>query len=205
MSHHVSKSLLKSVSGMIMTVGFCVTSLSVTASATDYTVNLNKTRILHLPAAASAVVVGNPDIADISVHSSDTVFIIGRGYGVTNLIALDEFGQTILDANITVQPGMAASGIRLIKVGEGQESYNCTPSCAPAPTLGDSPQFQSNFNANASPINNSQASAGGASSGGIGGQVSTALSAFPGQPGQPQPMAPGAFAGSPSGPPMIEN
>lgn len=192
MSHRVLKSLLRPLSSLMV----AATAFSVTAFATEYTVNLNKTQILHLPASASAVVVGNPDIADISVHSSDTIFIVGRGYGVTNLIALDEFGQTILDANITVQAGMPSTGIRLIKIGEGQESYNCTPSCAPAPILGDSPAFQSQFSSNASPINSSQAGAGQGSSGNIGGQASTALSAFAGPPNGPGQTMPGApFAG----------
>lgn len=207
MSRRVTKSLLKSVSSLVLATGMCAAFTAINASATDYTVALNKTKILHLPGAASAVVVGNPDIADISVHSSDTLFLVGRGYGETNLIALDEFGHTIMEANIIVRDGMPASGIRIIKVGAGQESYNCTPACLPTPILGDSNSFRSRFGGNGSPINNTQASSGAGPAGNSGGQPSTALSAFPAQqggPGSSGPTGPSGFAGPPSGPPMNE-
>jgi len=48
----------------------------------SYSVSLNKTEIVRLPSAASAVIIGNPNIADVSVHASDTLFVIGRGFGV---------------------------------------------------------------------------------------------------------------------------
>lgn len=197
MSHRVSKSLFKTASGLVLALGLSLSAVSLNASASEYSVSLNKTKILHLPGPAATVVVGNPDIADISVHSADTLFIIGRGYGITNLIALDEFGQTILNTEIVVQADAPRTTIRILKMGQGRESYNCTPSCLPTPTLGDSNGFQSKFNSNASPINNTSASASPYASGGNNGQMPTALSAFPGNPGTPTP--PGTFAGPPPG------
>ena len=112
------------------------------AFATEYTVALNKTQIMHLPSPASAIVVGNPEIADISVHSPDTLFIVGRGYGETNVIILDEFGQTVVEADIKVTEGISRNGVHLYKVGKGRETYTCSPQfCLQAPILGDTPKY----------------------------------------------------------------
>lgn len=161
MSRHLSKSichpLAKSVirfRGLMLAVSLGLGALSMSASANEYNINLNKTRILHLPGPATTIVVGNPDIADVSVHSPDTLFIIGRGYGQTNIIALDKFGQTILEANITVNTGMGESGVHVLNIGKGRESYNCTPYCLPAPILGDAPDFRAEHGGGGAPINN---------------------------------------------------
>ena len=125
-----------------------------TALGAEYTVVLNKTQIVHLPTQASAIVVGNPDIADISVHSPDTIFIVGRGYGVTNMIVLDKLGQTVMETNIRVTEGMSQSGVHIYKVGEGRETYDCSPYCLQSPILGDSAEFMSGFGATGEDITN---------------------------------------------------
>ena len=103
----------------------------------NYNIELNKTEIIRLPEAAGAVVVGNPDIADISVHSSDTLFLIGRGYGNTNLIILNASGQTIMDSDINVVSPRARNNVK-VYLGNNSEryTYNCSPYCLPAPILG---------------------------------------------------------------------
>ena len=45
-----------------------------------YSVELNKTEVVYLPASAGAVVIGNPEIADVSIHSANTIFVVGRGF-----------------------------------------------------------------------------------------------------------------------------
>ncbi len=115
--------------------------LAMTATGQEYIMDLNKTEILHLPAPAGAVIVGNPSIADISVHSPNTIFILGRSYGRTNIIVLDELGQIVLDASILVKNITQEGSVRLHNVGQGRESYTCTPECLPTPLLGDRLQF----------------------------------------------------------------
>ncbi len=156
MFKHLSRSIfakLPIITGTFIGLSL-MASLPLTASATDfannnYSVQMNRTQILRLPTAAATVVVGNPDIADISVHSADTLFIIGRGYGQTNIIALDALGQTILDANIIVNAPISASSLRIVNIGSGQKSYNCAPYCLPAPILGDTQNFIAKFSGHA--------------------------------------------------------
>lgn len=145
----------KSALGAVLAIS--TLSLSVPSFAKDYSVDINKTEIVYLPAPAAAVVVGNPTIADVSVHSPDTLFLVGRGYGETNLLVLDAQGQTLMNANITVSQGFKSGNVRVFKVGAGRETYNCTPNCQPAPVLGDAPRFSGSFKGKSKPINNTTA------------------------------------------------
>jgi len=119
------------------------------AHATDglYSVPLNKNELVRLPAPASAVIIGDPSIADVSIHSSDTLLVIGRSYGVTNLIILDEAGRTIMNSDIQVTQNRSHGNVRVFKIGQGRESYSCTPECLPSPALGDMGDFIGNFSA----------------------------------------------------------
>ena len=95
---HFLKSLSLSIG-----LGVIVASASVPAvagSSQSYTVELNKTEIVRLPGAASSIIIGNPKIADVTVQSSDLIFVVGRGYGETNLIILDSLGNTMMNADL---------------------------------------------------------------------------------------------------------
>lgn len=113
--------------------------------AADHIVEINKTSVLRLSRPAAAVVIGNPKIADISVHSSDTLLLSGRGFGTTNILAFDEFGQTIMDSEIHVNAPQTASAVRVNFVGDGYRTFNCNPQCQPAPIIGDSRSFITSF------------------------------------------------------------
>lgn len=118
-----------------------------------YSVELNKTEVVYLPDNAGAVVIGNPEIADVSVHSANTIFVVGRGYGETNLVVLNSAGQKIMDADIQVVNNLPSHGVRLYN-GKERETYNCAPYCQPAPVLGDSRQFVSANQGTTTAINN---------------------------------------------------
>lgn len=124
----------------------------------NYSVDLNKTEIVRLPENAGAVVIGNPEIADVTVHSANTLFVVGRGYGETNLIVLNGAGHTIMNANIQVINKLSSNGVRLYN-GKMRESYSCAPYCLPAPVLGDSPVFINSNSGEAQTISNNASTA----------------------------------------------
>ena len=105
-----------------------------------FRVDLNKTQIVRLPAKAGSIVVGNPAIADVSIQSADMIFVVGRGYGETNLVILDRQGNTMMDADIQVTAVTPTNGVRVFNGGM-RATFNCAPYCQPAPVLGDSPDF----------------------------------------------------------------
>ncbi|ABS61851.1 conserved hypothetical protein [Parvibaculum lavamentivorans DS-1] len=120
-------------------IGAACAGLAVSASqAADFQVEMNKSKALHLGQPASTVMVGNPSIADVTVEGSKLLYVMGRSYGRTNIIALDSSGETILDINVNVV-SQSASTVTLTR-GGGQYTYNCTPRCERVPTIGDSPE-----------------------------------------------------------------
>jgi len=112
-------------------LGLFAAGLPLTAQAgstTSYKVELNKTEIVRLPGAASAVIIGNPKIADVTVQSSDLIFVVGRGYGETNLIILDSNGNTMMNADLQVVNTLPQHGVRLYN-GSSRQTYSCIPYC----------------------------------------------------------------------------
>ncbi|PWE18762.1 pilus assembly protein [Marinicauda salina] len=97
------------------------------------------TTIVRLPSAASALVVGNPDIADATLYDSSTVFLTGKAYGRTNLVALNEAGEVIYTSDLVV----TQSGRGMVQVFRNteRESYACAPECEAAPRVGDSGEY----------------------------------------------------------------
>ena len=69
------------------------------ASATEagIEVAMNQAKIIKLTRAADTVVVGEPKIADVTVKDSTTIVLTGKGFGVTNLVILDQEGAPIVD------------------------------------------------------------------------------------------------------------
>ena len=118
----------------------CLPSHAFAGDSQSYKVEINKTEILRLPGAAASIILGNPSIADVTVQASDLLFVVGRGYGETNLIILDGNGNTMMDADVQVVNSLPAHGVRLYK-GTSRQTYSCIPYCGPSPVLGDAPEF----------------------------------------------------------------
>src|SRR4051812_5409998 len=88
-------------------------------------VTMNQAKIVKLSRAADTIVVGNPLIADASVQDASTIVLTGKGFGVTNLVVLDQDGSPIVDEQVTVVR-QAASSVRIYRRAEVQ-TMSCTP------------------------------------------------------------------------------
>ncbi len=64
--------------------------------------SLNKTMIVHLPADAKDVLVGNVEIADAVVRNKNTLYIFSRHVGETNVFVFDPNGDQVLNLNLEV-------------------------------------------------------------------------------------------------------
>src|SRR5215831_10742116 len=67
------------------------------ARADTVTVHLDQAYIVRLPDRVATIVIGNPLIADATLQSGGVLVVTGKGYGATNLLALDRAGQILLD------------------------------------------------------------------------------------------------------------
>ena len=123
-------------------------------------VQLDRTSVVRLPASASAVVVGNPAIADIAVHSTDTLLVLGRSYGSTNILAMDAVGRIISDTTVHVGASRGQNSLRVYEGGDSRRTYACEPDCLPAPQLGDDADYIGAYRPAAPQINDQFVSQG---------------------------------------------
>jgi len=107
-------------------------------AAEAITVVLDQARISKVPDRTSTIVVGNPLIADVSIQAGGTMVVTGKGYGVTNLIALDRTGKVLAEQQVRVR-GPAENVV--VYRGIARESYSCAPGCERRITLGDNPEY----------------------------------------------------------------
>ena len=100
--------------------------LGAPVAAQALVVPLDHSQRLHLSGAASSVLVGNPQIADVTVVDSHTLYLQGKGYGVTNLVVLDRAGRTLFSQDIIVAAGGASVSVYR---GGDRTDFGCTPRC----------------------------------------------------------------------------
>lgn len=109
--------------------------LTAPAAAHDLILAPEHAEVVRLPAEASAVVVGNPSIADAMVHDGRTLIITGRLQGRTNVIALDRIGRVIYSREIAVSSPIAGQ-VALFR-GADRFTLNCGTVCEEIPRAGD--------------------------------------------------------------------
>ena len=99
------------------------------------TVVIDQAKVAQLPAGTRTLVVGNPAIADVTMLKGGAAMVVtGKGYGLTNLIALDAQGNIIDEKGIEVEP---AKAVLVVQRGNERESYWCNPLCMPTVQVGD--------------------------------------------------------------------
>jgi Pilus formation protein N terminal region len=113
------------------------------AQAASVTIHVDEARVIKLPKDVATIVVGNPLIADAALQSGGILVLTGKGYGATNLLALDHGGKVLLNDMVRVQ-GVNGDNVVVVYKGIDRETYSCNPKCHPRITLGDAPSF---FNA----------------------------------------------------------
>jgi hypothetical protein len=98
-------------------------------------ITLDQAKVAQLPAGATTLVVGNPAIADVTMLKGGIAMVVtGKGYGETNLIALDAQGNIIDEKKIDVEP---TRSVLVVQQGPDRVSYWCNPTCMPTVQLGD--------------------------------------------------------------------
>jgi Flp pilus assembly secretin CpaC len=102
-------------------------------------VHVDQAKVLKLPERTATLVVGNPLIADATVQPGGIIVITAKSYGVTNLIALDRTGTTLMEHRIRVLG--PTDNVVVLYRGIERESYSCMPNCERRISLGDTPNY----------------------------------------------------------------
>lgn len=110
------------------------------ARADTVTVSVDRARVIKLPERVATIIIGNPLIADASLQRGGILVVTGKGYGETNLVALDHQGHVVMSKTLQVL-GPAGGNLIVVYRGDQRETYSCAPHCEPRITLGDSPNF----------------------------------------------------------------
>jgi Flp pilus assembly secretin CpaC len=105
------------------------------------TVTVDQAKIVQLPPGARTLIIGNPMIADVTLLKTGNVMIVtGKGFGETNMIALDAAGHPTDEINILVV-GNNNSKALVVQSGMERQSYTCAPRCQPTAVLGDDSNY----------------------------------------------------------------
>jgi hypothetical protein len=109
---------------------------SAAAAPTDVLkITLDQAQVAKVPIGTTTLVVGNPAIADVTMLKGGVGMVVtGKGYGQTNLVAIDAQGNILDEKQIQVTP---THNVLVVQRGDARSSYACNPLCMPTVQLGD--------------------------------------------------------------------
>ena len=105
------------------------------AAAEDLSVAKDQSKVVKLTGLASTVVVGNPEIADVAMQDGTTAFVTGKGFGTTNVIAMDAEGRQIASFRVVVTAN-ADRAVTLFRGGQAV-TLSCAPRCEAVAVAGN--------------------------------------------------------------------
>jgi Flp pilus assembly secretin CpaC len=98
-------------------------------------ITLDQAKVAKVPTGTTTLVVGNPAIADVTMLKGGVGMVVtGKGYGQTNLVAIDVQGNILDEKQIVVAP---TRDVLIVQRGDSRSSYSCNPQCMPTVQLGD--------------------------------------------------------------------
>ena len=110
------------------------------AQAEVVNVHVDQARVIKLPERVATIIIGNPLIADATLQTGGVLVLTGKGFGATNLVALDRAGEVVVNDTVHVL-GVTGDNVVTVYKGIDRESFSCNPQCQPRITLGDAPPF----------------------------------------------------------------
>jgi len=114
-------------------------AIAVSSVGEPFSVHLDQAKVLKTPERTATLVVGNPLIADVAVQPGGIMVITAKSYGVTNVVALDRDGHTLMERPIQVLG--PNENVVVVYRGIDRETYSCMPDCARRITIGDAPTY----------------------------------------------------------------
>ena len=97
-------------------------------SPTQMSVTADQSALLHLDRPAKTVIVGNPAIAEAQLVNERTIYVLGRMFGITNIIAIDAEGGEVANTGVTVGAAQNRQ-VTVYRGPAGQRNLACAPHC----------------------------------------------------------------------------
>ena len=119
--------LTSSLAAFAVAAGMAFPSLAAEALS----VPLDQSAPVALPPGSMNVMIGNPAIADVNILDPRSAVVLGKSYGVTNLLVLDGRGRTLIDRPIVVSAADTGhvTTIRGSATGAHVDNYACAARC----------------------------------------------------------------------------
>jgi Flp pilus assembly secretin CpaC len=97
--------------------------------AAGLAIAMDQVQTLTFTVPVATVYVGNPAIADITMIDARHAFVIGKGFGNTNIVALDGDGKQVSNTTVAVLAGASnAQSTLVLNRGTQRVTYSCTSS-----------------------------------------------------------------------------
>lgn len=122
---------LARTSAVLITLAAVLAAGASSAQSARLNIGIDQAQRVALRGAAGSVIVGNPQIADVTVVDANTLYITGKGYGVTEVVAVDPLGRTVFQSEVVVTGGTGAGTVRVWRGGQATEMA-CASSCSPS-------------------------------------------------------------------------
>jgi len=107
------------------------------AAGNSVALALDEVHTITFKTPVATVYVGNPTIADVTMLDARHAFVQGKGYGRTNIVALNRDNVQVFNAHITVVAAREEGTVTLNR-GAQRVTLTCAGGrCEPTPTLGD--------------------------------------------------------------------
>ncbi len=111
--------------------GLAIMAAPQAMAAQKLQIEKNHATRIALSAPAGNVIVGNPDIADVTVVDTRTIFIVGRSFGRSGVTITDKYGRVIFDGDVVVSQASNAKGVVTVYKGLKSSSVMCAATCQP--------------------------------------------------------------------------
>jgi Pilus formation protein N terminal region len=112
---------------LLLSAFIAATAAATVARAESTVIHLNQSRRIALRGAAANVIIGDANVADVTVIDSHSILLMGKAYGATDVLVLDHAGRTLLDDHVMV--AAQEGGVVTVHRGSATVEYSCTPRC----------------------------------------------------------------------------
>jgi len=113
-----------------------VAETAIAAAVGGLAVELNRSRRVVLPGTPANISVADPAIADVAIIDTHSVVVIGKAFGVTDIVVSDHSGRLLMDSRVAVVPPEEAR-VTIYRGVQGTE-YSCIGRCGSEGAVGAS-------------------------------------------------------------------